>query len=418
MIRSVPFFIGLRYLRAKRRNQFISFVSGFSLLGMLLGVTALIVVLSVMNGFDRELKQRLLSVIPHGFIDTEQPLDNWQELAKQVEQHSKVVASAPYIEGFGLLSYETGVQGVQLEGILPHEQAKISIIDEHMIAGSMERLQAGEYGIVLGSLLVRYLRMNIGDQITLTLPQLSITPAGIFPRTKRFKLVGVFEVGAQVDQNLAIIHLQDAQKLFRYGSSVQGLQLKVDDIYQAANIIGEVEAGLLALKQQQQFATKDWSQTQGSLFAAIKMEKTVVGTLLMIIVAVAAFNIISSLVLMVADKRGDIAVLRTMGLTGREVMGIFVVQGTAVGLAGIVLGAIVGSLLALQIAPIVSGLEQILGLQVFDPNVYFITELPSHWLLSDVLLICGFALCLSVLASLYPAWRAAQIQPAEALRYE
>ncbi len=418
MMQSVPFFIGLRYLRAKRRNQFISFVSGFSLVGMLLGVLALVVVLSVMNGFDRELKQRLLSVIPHGFIDTPSALENWPDLVEIVEQHEQVVGAAPYIEGYGLLAYDTGVQGVQLEGVLPEWQSKISVIDEHMIAGDMQRLQAGEYGIVLGSLLSRHLRLNIGDKVTITIPQLSITPAGLFPRTKRFTLVGVFEVGAQVDQSLAMIHMRDAQKLFRFGDGVQGIQLKVSDIYGAASVMREIRAELKGSDEFSELNIKDWSQTQGSLFEAIKMEKTVIGALLMIIVAVAAFNIISSLVLMVADKRGDIAVLRTMGLSARQVMAIFVVQGSAVGCAGIILGAFLGSLLAMKIGLIVSTLEALTGLRLFDPNVYFITHLPSHWMFSDVLFICGVAFCLSILASLYPAWRAAQIQPAEALRYE
>ncbi len=418
MIRFLPVFIGLRYLRAKRRMQFISFVSGFSLLGMFLGVLALIVVLSVMNGFDRELKQRLLSVVPHGFIESPEPLQDWRALAGQIKGHPDVVDSAPYIEGFGLLGHDSGVQGVQLMGILPAAQSKISILDEHMIVGDLQRLQPGEYGIVLGSLFVRHLRLNIGDKLMLTLPQLSITPAGVFPRTKRFTLVGVFEVGAQVDQSLALIHIGDAQKLFRYGKGVQGLQLKVSEIYRAASVMDSFRRGEHLEEGNKHYTFKDWSQTQGSLFEAIKMEKRVIAALLMIIVAVAAFNIISSLVLMVADKRSDIAVLRTMGLSGRQVMAIFMVQGSAVGFVGIFLGALVGSLLAIKIDLIVAALERGLGLQIFDPNVYFITRLPSQWLFSDVLFICGTAMCLSVLATVYPAWRASQIQPAEALRYE
>jgi len=418
MTRLLPVFIGLRYLRAKRRMQFISFVSAFSLLGMFLGVLALILVLSVMNGFDRELKQRLLSVVPHGFIDTPEALQNWQDLAAQVERHPEVVSTAPYIEGFGLLGHDGGVQGVQLMGVLPEAQADVSILDEHMIVGELSRLQPGEYGIVLGSLFVRHLRLNIGDKLMLTLPQLNITPAGVFPRTKRFTLVGVFEVGAQVDQSLALLHLRDAQKLFRFGQGVQGLQLKVGEIYQAAAVMDSFRRGDYIEQDTNLYTFKDWSQTQGSLFEAIKMEKMVIAALLMIIVAVAAFNIISSLVLMVADKRSDIAVLRTMGLSGGQVMAIFMVQGSAVGFAGTFLGALVGSLLAIKIDFIVAALEKSLGLQIFDPNVYFITHLPSHWLLSDVLFICGMAMCLSVLATIYPAWRASQIQPAEALRYE
>ncbi len=411
--RYLPLFIGLRYLRSKRRTQFISFVSGFSLLGMVLGVAALIIVLSVMNGFDRELKQRILSVVPHGFIEAETRLDGWRELAARVQQHPEVLAAAPYIEGFGLVGYETGVQGVQIQGILPDFEAAVSVIEDHMLVGSSHDLRQGEFGIVLGSLLARYLGITRGDKISLTLPDLIVTPAGVFPRMKRFTVIGVFEAGAQVDQNLVMIHLNDAQKLFRYGSAVQGVHLRVSDIYRARPVIDDL-AGQLG----DSYRYKDWSQTQGSLFQAVKMEKVVIAVLLMIIVAVAAFNIVSSLVLMVADKRTDIAVLRTIGLSARQVMGVFMVQGSAVGVAGIFAGAILGSLVAVFIDQLVSWLEGIFSVHLFDPNVYFISHLPSLWQWQDVLVICGVAAGMSVLATLYPAYRATRIQPAEALRYE
>ena len=414
---NLPLFIGLRYLRAKRRNQFISFVSGFSLVGMSLGVMALIIVLSVMNGFDRELKERILSVVPHGFLEGKAPLSEWQPLAARIDQHPEVVASAPYIEGFGLVGYESGVQGVQLQGILPDAERKVSVIEDHMIIGSTDNLQAGEYNIVLGRLLARYLGVTTGDKVVITLPDLNITPAGVFPRLKRFTLVGVFEVGAQVDQNLAMIHLADAQKLFRYGSreaaKVQGLHIRVQDIYRAGAVMGELGQTLNG-----DYSFKDWSQTQGSLFQAVKMEKTVIGVMLMIIVAVAAFNIVSSLVLMVADKRSDIAVLRTIGLSARQVMAVFIVQGSAVGVIGVVIGAVSGTLIALSIGDLMVWIENTLGLRLFDPSVYFITRLPSQFELMDLLVICSTAIVLSVIATLYPAYRAAQIQPAEALRYE
>jgi len=415
MLKNVPLFIGLRYLRAKRRNQFISFVSGFSLLGMALGVMALIVVLSVMNGFDRELKKRILSVVPHGFVEGVRPLTDWRLLSDQIDRHPSIRASAPYIEGFGLVGYETGVQGVQLQGILPETEARVSVIEEHMLLGSSHDLREGEFGIVLGNLLARYLGITLGDKVVVTLPDLDITPAGIFPRMKRFTVVGVFQVGAQVDQNLAMIHLRDAQRLFRYGTTVQGLHVRVGDIYEAGLVMQALGEQLTS---DQPVTLKDWSQTQGSLFQAVKMEKTVIGVLLMIIVAVAAFNIVSSLVLMVADKRSDIAVLRTIGLSARQVMAVFVVQGTAVGLIGIVVGALAGSLLALTIGELVGWVENVLGIHMFDPSVYFISHLPSLWLPMDVAVICTVAVLLSVLATLYPAYRAARIEPAEALRYE
>ncbi|WP_111641919.1 lipoprotein-releasing ABC transporter permease subunit [Marinimicrobium alkaliphilum] len=409
---NIPLYIGLRYTRAKRRNQYISFVSGFSFLGMALGVLALITVLSVMNGFDREMKERILSVVPHGFIDREPALEDWESLAHQVEAHPQVEAAAPYIGGFALVSYARGVEGIQLQGILPEAEGRVSVIEDHMLIGSSHHLEPGEFGIVMGSLMARQLGLALGDRVTLTLPDINITPAGVYPRMRRFTLVGVFEVGAQVDQGLAMIHLDDARRLFR-SQGVQGLHVRVSDIYRAAQILAEVGQQL-----DDSYTLRDWTQTQGSLFQAVKMEKIVISVLLSIIIAVAAFNIVSSLVLMVADKRSDIAVLRTLGLTGRQVMAIFVVQGSAVGFLGTLIGAVLGCLLALYIGPLVATIEALFDWYIFNPDVYYISHLPSVLLWQDVLTICGVALVVSVLATLYPAYRASQIEPAEALRYE
>lgn len=412
MLKNIPLYIGLRYTRAKRRNQFISFVSGFSLLGMALGVMALIIVLSVMNGFDREMKQRILSVIPHGFIDQHPQMRDWQSVSRQVEQHPEVVATAPYIGGFALISYDRGVESIQLQGILPEAENRVSVLEQNMIVGSSTDLRPGEFGIVMGRLLARSLGIAPGDKVNLTLSDINITPAGVFPRTRPFTLVGVFEVGAQVDQTLAMIHIDDAKRLFRY-QGVQGLHVKVTDIYRAGTVMGD-----LAGDFGESYTVKDWSQTQGSLFQAVKMEKIVIAALLCIIIAVAAFNIVSSLVLMVADKRSDIAVLRTLGLTARQVMAIFVVQGSAVGVAGTLIGALIGCLVAQSLNSIMGFFEALFGWQIFNPDVFFITQLPSVLMWQDVAFICGLALTLSVVATLYPAYRAAKIEPAEALRYE
>lgn len=412
MLTNIPLYIGLRYTRAKRRNQFISFISAFSLLGMALGVMALIIVLSVMNGFDREMKQRILSVIPHGFIDQLPAMGDWQSIADKIEQHPEVVASAPYIGGFALISYERGVESIQLQGILPEAEAQVSVLEQHMILGSSSDLRPGEFGIVMGRLLARSLGIAPGDKVTLTLSDINITPAGVFPRMRPFTLVGVFEVGAQVDQSLAMIHIEDAKRLFRY-QGVQGLHVKVTDIYRAGSVMNELATGF-----GEGFTVKDWSQTQGSLFQAVKMEKIVIAALLCIIIAVAAFNIVSSLVLMVADKRSDIAVLRTLGLNARQVMAIFVVQGSAVGVVGTVIGALLGCLIATALGPIMAMMENVFGWQAFDPDVFFMSQLPSVLMWQDVLFICATSLILSVVATLYPAYRAAKIQPAEALRYE
>lgn len=413
MLKNIPLFIGLRYIRAKRRNQFISFVSGFSLLGMALGVMALILVLSVMNGFDNEMKTRLLRVIPHGFVDQKPGVENWQALRQTLLEYPDIKAAAPYISGFGLLGFGNEIAGVQLQGISPEYQREVSALSEHMLLGELESLQAGEFGVVLGALLARRLGVALGDRVTLTLPEVVITLAGVYPRLKRFTVVGIFQVDSPVDQDFAMIHIDDAARLWRRSHGPDGLQIKVDNIYQAGAILSQVKRDL-----GDDFQVKDWSQTQGSLFQTVKMEKLMIALLLGIIIAIAAFNIVSSLVLMVADKRSDIAVLRTLGLNVRQVMLIFMVQGFGVGVIGIFIGAVLGCILAVFIGPIVAYIESLVGLKMFDPSVYFISHLPSKLVWSDVRNICTVALALSFLATLYPAYRASKIEPAEALRYE
>lgn len=412
MIKNIPLYIGLRYTRAKRRNQFISFISAFSLLGMALGVMALIIVMSVMNGFDREMKQRLLSVVPHGYIDHSPYLQDWQQTSAQVKLHPKVLGAAPYIVGEALISYTGGAEGIQVQGILPEEESKISVIGEHMVLGSLQELRAGEFGIIMGIISAQTLGLALGDKVIITSSDINITPAGIYPRTKSFTLVGVFEVGAQVDQQLAIIHLHDAQKFFRM-QGPQGLHVKVNDLYQASSVMNG-----LAQQFGSDYSVSDWTKTQGNLFQSVKMEKMVVGVLLNILIFIAVFNIVSSLVLMVADKRSDIAVLRTLGLTARQVMAIFIVQGSAVGFVGTLIGTLLGCVVALTINPIMSAVELLFGMHFFNPEVYYVSGLPSVLLLQDVAIICCTALFLSFLATLYPAYRAAKIEPAEALRYE
>jgi len=413
MFESVPWYIGLRYIRAKRRNGFIAFVSLFALLGMMLGVFALIVVLSVMNGFDKELKDRILQVVPHGFLSAAQPLRDWSSLQNRIRGSEGLVGSAPFIEGKGLVNFRGVVRAIELQAIDPVSEGGVSAIANSMLIGNIGDLVPDRYGIVLGSLLARNLGVTTGDKISVTLPLVSITPAGVFPRSKRFTVTGVFEVGAQVDQHLALIHLQDGQKLFRLPGQVQGLRLRFDDIYAAPSRLKSLLSTVGA-----EYRGKDWSQTQGSLFKAVKMEKTVVGLMLSVVIAVAAFNIVTSLIMMVAEKRSDIAVLRTLGLSRRGVIHIFVVQGTVMGLVGIGIGAMLGVLTAHYLTGIMRFFESLLGFQVFDQNVYFVSYLPSVWKMNDTLWTCGLALVVSFLATIYPAYRAAQIEPAEALRYD
>lgn len=418
MSQSVSWYIGLRYIRAKRRNGFIAFVSLFALLGMMLGVFALIVVLSVMNGFDQELKNRILKVVPHGMIESTDPMGQWQTVASQVDDIAQqerihLLGRAPVIEGKGLINFQGAIRAIALEGILPESEKQVSEIADSMLIGQIDDLVPRQYGIVMGSLIARHLGVTTGDKVSVTLPVVSVTPAGIFPRSKRFTVTGIFEVGAQVDQSLALIHIQDAQKLFRLPNQVHGLRLRFDDIYAAPEGVKR-----LGQKLGDDYSGTDWSHTQGSLFSAVKMEKTVVGVMLSVIIAVAAFNIITSLIMMVTEKRSDIAVLRTLGLAKQDVIKIFMVQGTVMGIAGIVIGSFSGILAAHYLSAMISFFEGVLGFQVFDKNVYFVSYLPSLWKPEDTILTCSFALVVSFLATIYPSFRAAQIEPAEALRYD
>jgi lipoprotein-releasing system permease protein len=414
MYKPFQLFAGLRYLRSRRRNQFLSFISWFSLLGLILGVAALIIVMSVMNGFEGELKERILRFLPHGFIEPlHGELMDWPALQQELELQPEVLGAAPYIRGHALVNRDGAVRGIELSAIDPQLQLRVSLVDDYMLVGDLDDLVPGEFDIVIGSILARRLRVTIGDAITIVLPRVSVTPVGIFPRMRNFTVVGIFEVGAQLDASEAFIHLRDGQRLFAMGEGVQGIQLQFADIYQSGEILANLQQRLHG-----DYTTSDWSSLQGSLFQAVKMEKIMVGLMLFIIVAVAAFNIVSILTMMVMDKRSDIAVLRTMGASGGQILGLFLVQGLTIGILGVGLGVVFGVPLALSIGHMVNGLERLLQFQVFDPSVYFITAMPSRLELNDVLWTVVGSLVLTLLATIYPAWRASQIQPAEVLRYE
>lgn len=417
--------IGIRYIFSKRSSGFLSFVSIFATGGMALGVFALIVVLSVMNGFDRELKQRILRAVPHGFLTESGGMTDWHGLMAQLENHDRVLASSPFVGGNGLISVRGVVQGGLIQGISPEYEQHVSPISDFFVRGNMGELKPGEYGIVLGSLLAHSIRANIGDKVVVTLPKVSITLAGVFPRSRQFTVVGVFEVGAQVDQQLALIHIDDAKKLYRTGNRVDGLRVKFDDLYFAPTGMRELEQELNrhgVIKHQptlvRRYAAKDWSETQGSLFQAVKLEKTVTGLLLSIIIAVAAFNIITSLIMMVTEKKSDIAVLRTMGLNRIGVMMIFVTQGVSNACLGIGLGLIIGVPAAVYLPELINFFQRLIGFEVFDPSVYFVSQIPSLWLWTDTVKIASFAFISSILATLYPAYKATLIEPAEAMRYD
>ncbi|MBT3147385.1 lipoprotein-releasing ABC transporter permease subunit [Neptunomonas phycophila] len=414
MFKPFSLFVGLRYTAAKRNNHFISFISLVSMLGLMLGVAALILVLSVMNGFDRELKDRILGMVPHASITGyDQPIEDWKSISSTVLDDPRVIGTAPFIHAQGMLTNAGQVRGVMVQGVDPEAEKAVSIVADHMLNGSWDTLKEANFGIVLGDLLARYLGVRMGDKVTLVLPEASISVAGVTPRLKRFTVVGIFSVGAELDSSLAYINIDDAAKIKRIPEGVEGIRLTLDDLFKAPSAVREIGSKLPGY-----YLISDWTRTHGNLFQAIQMEKKMIGLLLFLIVFVAAFNIVSTLVMVVTDKKSDIAILRTLGATPGMIMRIFMVQGVVIGFAGTLLGAGLGTLLALTVTDLVAWLESVLGVQFLSADVYFISYLPSQLNMSDVVLITASAMSISFLATLYPAWRASKTQPAEALRYE
>ncbi|MGP4842622.1 lipoprotein-releasing ABC transporter permease subunit [Marinobacter sp. 1Y8] len=413
MFKPLSLSIGLRYTAAKRRNHFISFISLTSMIGLMLGVAVLIIVLSVMNGFDHELKHRILGMVPHAVIQGQSTVDDWERIDKIATEDRSVIAAAPFIQGQGMVTGAGNVHGVMINGVLPEQEKTVSIIEDNMVEGKLDDLKSGEFGIVIGRMLAANLRLKLGDKVTLVLPEASITPAGVLPRLKRFTVKGIFSVGAELDGSYTLIHMDDAAKLMRTDGKAQGVRLLVDDLFKAPAVAERVARSLGG-----RFFVSDWTRTHGNLFQAIRMEKTMIGLLLMFIVAVAAFNIVSTLVMVVTDKTGDIAILRTMGATPGRIMRIFMIQGAVIGIFGVLIGTTLGVLGAEYISAIISWLEGVLGQKFLSADVYFISYLPSQLQWDDVFIISGAGMAMSLLATLYPAWRASRVDPAEALRYE
>ncbi len=407
--------VGLRYTRAKRRNHFISFISLISMAGIGLGVAALIIVLSVMNGFQQEMRERILGVASHVQVFSDgESLSNWPAVVSETLRNPEVVAAAPYVLGQGMLSYGDHVQGSLVRGILPTEEDKVADLATHMKEGRLDNLKSGEFGIVIGVDLARALGVGMGDRIVLITPQGQVTPAGMLPRLKQFRVVGLFKVGMyEYDSSLAFIHMKDAQVLFRLGDGVTGVRLKLKDMMKAPAVARQLASTLT-------FGAwlTDWTQEHANLFKAVAMEKRVMFVILFLIVAVAAFNIVSTLVMVVTDKQSDIAILRTLGATQGSIMKIFIIQGSLIGVVGTTVGVALGVVVALNIDVIVPLLEHAFHTHFLEPQVYFISELPSKLERTDVLTIGITSLCLTLLATLYPSYRASRIEPAEALRYE
>ena len=414
-LRPFELFVGLRYTRAKRRTHFISFISLVSMLGIALGIAALITVMSVMNGFEREVRARILGAAAHiQVMGGERGLADWQAIADVATKDPEVVAAAPFVQAQGLLSNGSAVRGAYIRGIVPEDENRVADFGAHMKAGALEALQPGGFGIVLGIGIARALQLQVGDRVTLISPQGQVTPAGLMPRLKQFTVVGIFRLDHnEYDSALALVRMEDAQVLYRLEGQVSGVRLKVKDIDRAPQV-----ARRLAQRLPEDVAVTDWTQQNVNYFRAVQIEKRMMFIILTLIIAVAAFNLVSTLVMVVTDKLPDIAILRTLGASPASIMQIFVVQGAVVGLVGTLLGVVGGVLLALNIDTVVPFVERTFHFQILSSEVYYISELPSdlHW--GDVWSVAVVSLVLAFLATIYPSWRAARVNPAEALRYE
>jgi len=407
------FFIGLRYSLYSGKSRFIWIVSVVSFLGMVFGVACLITVLSIMNGFAAELTGRLLSLTPHGRIYSERSIDNFEPLKRQALSNGNILAAEPYVERKILFSSAHKNSGAVLTGIDPVDGIKVYLENSSGNLEIFNYLLDDPFKVILGASLARKLGVFPGDSIQVTVPHILATPLGLFPRIKSLQVVGIFEIGAQPDSYQSYVSLETAQLLFGLGSKVDGVQLLTDDLYNAASILKKLKIKIIP-----EYRITSWEESQGSLFAAIRMEKILIAIMLFSVIFVAAFNVVSTLAISVSEKKSDIAVFRTMGMEASGVAGIFVTYGMIISLLGILLGVGFGVILSLNISSIVNVLESLLRIKIFDPSVYFISEFPSRLLMVDIFLVSGIAFLLSFFATLYPSKRAAKILPSEVLRYE
>lgn len=415
MIRPLELLIGLRYTRAKRRNHFISFISATSMLGVVLGVWALITVMAIMNGFHKDLRDRILFVVSHVTVgDYRGELSDWQGVSEIVGRNPEVVAQSPFILGQGMITKGSEVSGALIRGIDPDTESSVSEVLDHVVEGNASALKSGDFGIILGDTLARILGVKVGEKVTLVAPKGKVTPAGLLPRMKRFTVVGLFKINMQeYDAGIAMIHIDDAARLLGMGNNVSGVRLKLSDVDKAPLVSYQLSEQL-----QQQYRVRDWTQEHANFFRALEIEKRVVFIVLMLIIAVAAFNIVSTLVMIVTDKEPDVAILRTLGMSPSSVMKVFMVQGTIIGVVGTLLGGIFGVLTALNVKTLIPAIERFLNIELFPVSVYVITDFPAELRVADVTWVMVISLCLSFLATIYPAWRASRVEPAEALRYD
>ncbi len=408
-------FVGSRYLRSSHRNRFISFISLISMLGLALGVAVLIVVLSVMNGFEHELRQRILSMTSHAtLMGLEGRLEDWPQIRARALENPAVVAAAPYVEDQGMLVNGEHVSGAQIRGIVPAEERRVGSLASRMTSGTLEDLQPASFRIVLGEALAAELGLNVGDSVVLVVAKGNATPVGVVPRRRRCTVSGIFSAGMyEFDRGLALISMADAAKLYRLGESVTGVRLSLEDLFRAPVVVREV-----ALALGGGFYVSDWTRRHANFFRSIELTKSIMFFILLLVVTVAAINIVSTLVMVVKEKQSDIAILRTMGSSPRSILGVFIVQGAIIGMLGTLGGIALGVLFSNNLEGLVHGLERLLDVQFLDASVYFMSDLPARVEASDVVQIAGTAFVLCCLSTLYPAWRAARTQPAEALRHE
>jgi len=407
--------IGTRYLRSTHRRGFVSFVALMSVLGLMLGVATLIVVLSVMNGFERELRNRMLSVTSHATLTgLDETLPDWHRVQQAAMKQPGVQAAVPYIEAQAMLSHGTKIAAASLRGVIPEEERKATGIAHNLKSGRIEDLVPGKYRIILGSALARELKASVGDSVVVIAPSGTATPAGVIPRQRRFSVSGVFESGMyEYDRGLALVDMRDAAVLYRMGDEASGIRLAVQDPFRAPGIVRR-----LALALGGNFLVTDWTMLHSNFFKSIQTTKTMMFVILLMIVAVAAFNIVATLVMIVKEKQSDIAILRTLGAGPRNVLAAFAIQGVMIGLAGTAAGAALGTVLSNNLESLLDWLQRLFGVQFMDASVYFMSELPAYVERGDVLRICSVAFLLCVLATIYPAWRASRTAPADALRHE